>query len=70
MIRCRMCETKRARVIDTPYKYATREATFCSQRCAAHYGLIQASFNDEYFCERCGRWTQDCEHRNGYEETE
>lgn len=62
---CRMCGKrtgKPAKPIESAYEYAVQEPTFCTIRCAADYGLIQAQFNMEYWCDDCGEWTTDCDH--------
>lgn len=56
---CYVCAAKPARKLKArwPYKYAVKEATFCSIRCAADFGLLNAGIGREgvpVWCRRHG----------------
>lgn len=51
---CAVCESKPARKLDSRYAYAITEPAFCSQKCAAQYGLLVAGSEGDDGLNWCG----------------
>jgi len=44
---CYVCGKRPPKRLESIYKYATPESTFCSRKCAAEYGLLVAGGETE-----------------------
>ena len=76
---CLLCGRRSARLIRTNYVHATKEAVFCTLRCAAHWALIHMGMdlNGQVWCDEHG-WSYplddgrcyQCPAEGGYTEGE